>query len=403
MEELTLEALIAASRPGGAACLTSVTELEPAEGAHGGVAPARFVNGRGATYAFETRYIDGEAQSSVLIDSKGSQNNRCESEIARAIDDGVEPLAATPRIAVSYSDGTREYDYTLPHRLYDGHIRAGTVDGKPVTEHPDYVAARNATTADVRPILELAPTGLVLGSWDSTRKSRQGRYRSSLVGEIIGVLADQSPDGTEVPRRGGARVDPIAASVQLTSDQLKPLLEAQREELSPKLVDRIEKEIKSSKKGRISASNLGLGAIPPSLSGLGLVACRRIIRSHVLSFSGLRQLRFGSGPEGDAACRALLAAYALAGLARADSELELRANCNLREAGAAQVKLDARHGNSLELAPLTVESADRLLGEAIENARATAGIRWEGQTFEVEGNDVIIHNAEADAEADAEG
>jgi len=67
------------------------------------------------------------------------------------------------------------------------------------------------------------------------------------------------------------------------------------------------------------------------------VACHRIVRSHVLSFAALRQIRFGAGPDGDAACRALLAALALAALARSDAELVLRANCDLVEAGPAQV------------------------------------------------------------------
>jgi len=55
----------------------------------------------------------------------------------------------------------------------------------------------------------------------------------------------------------------------------------------------------------VSASMLGLGGIPPTLEALAGVACHRIIRSHVLSFAALRQIRFGSSPEGDAACRAL--------------------------------------------------------------------------------------------------
>ncbi|MEZ5213025.1 type I-U CRISPR-associated RAMP protein Csb1/Cas7u [Gordonia sp. (in: high G+C Gram-positive bacteria)] len=399
MTTLDLAMLLGACTPGGAATLTSVTELTPAEGEHGGVAPARFVNGRSATYAYEKRFIDGAVAHTVLIDSKGSQLNRVEQEIAVAIADGAEPLASTPRISVEYGDGfVREYDYTLPHRLFDGHIRAGSIDGEPVTRNATYLAARNATTADVRPILELGPTALALGGWDSTRKARQGRYRSVLTGEIIGVLADQGPDATEVPKRGGARVDPVAASVRLPGKQLKALLDDQEAELSAKTIEKIQKEIKAAGSGTVSASMLGLGAIPPSLTGLGLVACSRIIRSHVVSFSALRQLRFGGGPEADAACRALLVSYALAGLARADSALDLRANCNLREAGPTRVSIDARHGHSVDLEPLSVEQADALLTAAIDRAREVAGIRWDGQVFEVLGNEVIVDHADADAE-----
>ncbi|WP_448223789.1 hypothetical protein [Gordonia iterans] len=211
-------------------------------------------------------------------------------------------------------------------------------------------------------------------------------------------MADQGATATEVPKRGGARVDPVAASVRLSGAQLKELLADQEAELSPKLIDKIQAEIKAAKSGTVSASTLGLGAIPPNLNGLGLVACSKIIRSHVVSFSALRQLRFGAGPAGDAACRALLAAYALAGLARADAALDLRANCNLREAGPTRVSIDGRHGTSIELEPLSIDDADGLLTAAIAEARRTAGIAWDGKVFTVVGNDIVVNHADADAE-----
>jgi CRISPR-associated protein Csb1 len=403
MAALDFDQLLAACRPGGAATLTSVTDLVAAEGPHGGIAPARFVpaRGSGGTYCYEQRFIDGEAANCVLIDGKASQLNRVEHEDVKAIADGIEPLALTPRIVVRYADGTTASDLQLPHRLYDGHIRAGHVNGKSVTEHPSYRAARDATPADVRPILELAPAALVLGGWDSTRRARQGRYRSALTGEIIGELADQSSrdiNAIQTPKRGGARSDAIAASVRLTGKQLEELLVDQEAELSAKLASKIRDEAKKAKSGRTSASTLGLGSIPPTLENLGLVSCRRIIRSHVLSFAALRQLRFGAGPDGDAACRALLAAFALAGLARANAELNLRANCNLREADPPVTELDARYGRVVSLDPIDITTADALLGEAVEQARTSAGIRWEGQVFEVIGNELVVNNSDADAE-----
>ena len=403
MTTLEFAQLLTACRPGGAATLTSVTDLTAAEGTHGGIAPARFVpaRGSGGTYCYEQRFIDGEAVNCVLVDGKASQLNRCEDEIVKAIVDGAEPLSLTPRIVVRYVNGTSASDLQLPHRLYDGHIRAGHVDGKSVTEHPTYRAARDATPADVRAILELAPAALVLGGWDSTRKSRQGRYRSALTGEIIGALADQSNsdiNAIQTPKRGGARSDAIAPSVRLTGTQLEQLLVDQEAELSTKTAAKIRDAAKKAKKDRTSASALGLGSIPPTLENLGLVSCRRIIRSHVLSFAALRQLRFGAGPDGDAACRALLAAFALAGLARANAELNLRANCNLRESGVPVTELDARYGQVVSLDPIDISTADALLTEAIEHARGSAEIRWEGQIFEVAGNELVVDNSDADAE-----
>ena len=389
MNHLSLDTLLAACSPGGSSVLTSVTPLAPAAGEHAAIAPARYVSGRNSTYAFETRYIDGEAATVTIVDGKASSINRLEEAFSLAFREGNELLARTPHIALQYPDRSW-FDFELPHRFADGHIRAGTIDGTPTTDHAAYRALRDSSPANARPLLEASPFSLVLGSWDSTRKSNQVRYRSALVGEIIGVLADQGPNNTEIAARGAARFDSASPSVQLSATDMQALLDAQADELSPKNIDEIKKLIAAAKKsGVISASKLGLGSIPPSLNGLGMVACKKIIRSHVLSFSALRQIRFGAQGDGDAACRALLAALGLAALARSNSELVLRANCDLVEKAEPTLVLDARYGRVEEFGPLSIDDADDLLASAIAHAESEAGIRWEGQTLEVLGNPIV--------------
>ncbi len=395
MAKLAYQDLLSACLPGGAAVLTSVTELAPAGGPHTAVAPAKFAEGRNSVFAYETRYIDGEPLTTVMIDSKQSQLNRVEQPLSIAVEAGHAVLGRIPRVRVSY-DGESYTDWELPHRAFDGHIRAGTVDGKAVTEHADYRAARDASPRNARALLEMSPVSLVFGSWDSSRRTHQGRYRSALVGEIIGVLADQNETAKTPPKRGGARVDPVAMSVQLSGARLEELVAAQEGELSVKTVKELRDDIAKAKSKPLSASSLGLGGIPPTLNALGAVACRRIIRTHVLSFSALRQLRFGADGDGDAACRALLAALAVNGLARSDAELSLRANCDLVELGPATVLLDQRYGKTVELEPLTIPEADDLLESAIDEAVAKAGIRWEGQIFDVVGNPVVLAGAVAE-------
>ncbi|VCT88679.1 hypothetical protein MHAS_00363 [Mycolicibacterium hassiacum DSM 44199] len=348
-------------------------------------------------FAYETRFVDGEPVETVIIDSKQSQLNRVEQQLSLAIETGDPLLSRVPRIRVSY-DGASYTDLDLPHRAFDGHIRAGNLNGQPVTDSPEYRAVRDASPANARALLETSPASLVFGSWDSTRRSHQGRYRSALVGEIIGVLADQSENARVSPKRGGARVDPVAMSVQLTGKDFEAILAGQESELSPKTVEEIRKTAAKAKNKPVSASHLGLGGIPPSLDALGVVACRRIIRSHVLSFSALRQLRFGATAEGDVACRALLAAFALNGLARSDAELSLRANCDLVELAPATVTLDERHGQHKELASLTIAEADALLEQAIDEATQKAGVRWDGQVLEVVGNPIVLGGAVDEAE-----
>ena len=404
---ITLADLIDNLELGGGSVITSITELEPAAGPHASVAPAKFVDGSKSVFAYETRYIEDDAQKVVLIDSKQSELNRAEAAIEQGRQYGDEAVVKIPRAVVTYQteNGPVEYtDMELSHRVFDGHFRAGRVDDKPITENEQYRALRNCTPADMSALLNTAPAALLFGAWDSTRKSNQVRLRSALVGEIIGVLADQEPGAEHrQARRGGARVDAVAASVQLTPKDMESLVNDQETELSAKNVAARRKEAKTAKAdARISASTLGLGSIPPVLEETGAVACRRIIRSWVLSLATLRQLRFGQDEtkdeikDKDIAARALLAALGLNAIARAERELYIRANCDLIESSAPVVTLDQRSGEKKTFARLTVEHTDQLLLEAIENAKKVGVADWNGQTFNVDGNPIIITNATAE-------
>jgi CRISPR-associated protein Csb1 len=404
--DLTLEVLLEACAPGGPSALTSTTELAPAAGWHAAVAPAKFAAAQGdlGTYAYEKRYEDGVAAQAVIIDSKQSQLNRAEQALVGALADGHPLLARLPRIRQTYTRGgvvEERSDLVLPHRAFDGHIRAGTVDGTPVTQLERYRAMRDADQGNARALFDASPVSVVFGAWDSSRGSRQGRWRSLMVGEIVGFCADATAAGN-TPRKGGARVDPVGMQIQLTEKDLKDLAARQRDELSPKTYDKIVSEAAKAKtKGRVSASQVGLGGIPPTLAALGGVACRRIVRSHVLTFAGLRQIRFGSGADGDVACRALLAALALDALARSDDELVLRANCDLVEAGPTSVTIDRRGGTSEALNPLTIAAADELLAAALAHAESAADVVWDGPVMHVEGDPAIVKGAVDDEDGEA--
>lgn len=397
---VTLEGLLAAVSGGGPSCAVVSTELRPAAGQQAAISPAVFPAGRGSQYAFEQRFCDGQLRNVVLVDGKASQLNRMEAAQQRALEEGDAMLARVPRIVVSYEreDGPEEFsDWTLPHRAFDGHIRAGSVEETPVTQTEAYRAVRNATPRDARVLLEASPATLVYGGWDASRRARQGRWPSAMVGEIIGFCGDAEPG-----IGGGARVDPVAMQVNVTPKQIETMLGEQEAELSPRPAKTVQEKLKKAKAGEpVSASPLGLGAVPPTLGQLAGVACERIVRSQVLSFATLRQIRFGAGPEGDAACRALLAAFALDGLVRANDELFLRANCHLTEAARSSMVLDGRGGEDIELdLPSLPEAAD-LLAQALAHAESVAGVRWSGVAMRVAGNPAVISGAVEDADEEA--
>lgn len=382
MSKLTLDHLDQAARAGGSSALTSRTSLTPVAGEQALVAPAKYAdNNGGATYVFENRFLDGEPVKTVLIDSRTSSANRLEDALLDALADEHPVLSRIPRLRVTYSKADPQVDFTeieAPHRAFDGHFRLGTHDGVAVTEVPEYIAARNATPDSAAALLALSPDTVLFGGWDSTRKARQARFPANVVGEIIGVIANQSASPEDViTRRSGARIDPVAPSFDLSQATIK------------QLNDLLAKDSQGAPKPVKKTSGFLIGAIPPGVTNLDGIATRQIIRSHVVSFASLRRLRFGQGKDGDAAIRALLAAVAIDLITRADSELVLRANAHLREAEAPQLVLDHRFGKFEQIDPPTIDETDTLLQQAYDRAIDVASLDWHGQTFEVEGNPSI--------------
>ncbi|MCH4250342.1 MAG: type I-U CRISPR-associated RAMP protein Csb1/Cas7u [Microbacteriaceae bacterium] len=392
-QSITMEMLTEASSAGGSSALTSRTRLAPAAGEQALVAPARYAGRGGSTYVFERRLVHAEPVSTVLIDSRTSAANRLEDALSQAIANGHSLLSRIPRMRVSYSQAEPSVhflDIDLPHRAFDAHVRLGSHDGRPVTEDETYRNARNASPDRAKALFDLSPDTVLFGGWDSTRKSHQARFPASVVGEIIGILADQShPDSPEdvVTRRSGARIDPLAPSFDLSPTAVKSL----GANLGPDVSDKARKAKK--------ASDFLLGAIPPGVDALDGVATSGIIRTHVLSFASLRQLRFGTGSDGDVAIRALLAALAIDLIARSDAELALRANTHLVEIEHPNLVLDRRYGERTKLTPPTISEADTLLEAALNRAAKVANVDWHGQVYEIEGNPAIPGAADATHDA----
>ena len=151
-DSLTLQHLLDACAAGGASVLTSVCTLAPAGGEEGLVTPAKYTKGRGnsaePTYSYLRVTENGEAVHAVVIDSKASQTNRREAALSLATVDDSHPANGVakriPHVVLNLGDQTLT-DLDLPHRWVDGHIRAGSHNGEPVTKDQKYRDARNAT------------------------------------------------------------------------------------------------------------------------------------------------------------------------------------------------------------------------------------------------------------------
>lgn len=77
--------------------------------------------------------------TTAIVVSKQSQLNRIEAAVLQDIRNEHPILGRVPRIRVSYFGGEALYtDLELPHCAFDGHIRAGTIGGQPITADPVY-------------------------------------------------------------------------------------------------------------------------------------------------------------------------------------------------------------------------------------------------------------------------
>ena len=97
-------------------------KYQPTAGSGTKVFPALFsLDGEGGTYAFETRFIDGQRVKCVLVDSVPSQANRLEEALSDARETGA---ISFPAITVDLSAFNHGQVSTLdlPHRAADAYL-----------------------------------------------------------------------------------------------------------------------------------------------------------------------------------------------------------------------------------------------------------------------------------------
>lgn len=383
---MDLFALLDHLNRGGAATLNHPGRYAVSEGAI--VAPARYAGQSGSEFVVEKRYVESAFQPTVLIDSKGSQSNRSEEGLVTARREGA-PAEHIPTVAVRYP-GRVLLDLELPHRAVDAHVRAGSQNGTPVVDQPWFRALRDAPATDLTPVFVVAPAMLAFGGWDSSRKQGQLRLRSLYVSELFGVVADSAD---RLSRRSGARLDPLGQDFHVTPDEFARLLDGQRAHMSEKTVGDLEKALTKARKDGTnpSASPLGLGGVPPSLSAPYGVAVPEVLRARTYSLAGLRRLRFGGTAEEDVAARAALLGMLLLGAAYADADPEIRAYCDVA-APRARTLLDA---DEVEL-DLSIEACAEFLSSAID--RLPERLAWAGQAQSVDGDPALDRGAVAEAD-----
>lgn len=322
-------------------------------------------------HVFETRMIDGQRVTSVLIDSVQSQANRLEEALLNAANAGRIKL---PRIVVEFAGADLPEPVAdissldAPHRIFDAILRDSEyADRTSFRESELGKRLRAARPHDASAILEASPTALLFGVWNSTGEGGGlgAKFARAIVSEIVGVnvpveeVADRRTGEIVLRtagRRTGSRIDPLGVvrSIDVYKTDSGWELDEQKA---------------GRKAKKVRPSEINHGNIAPSIDALG-ITCAYAEQTCVITLAGLRRLRFGGDVKRDDAARAYLAALGLVALAEGDAQgYALRSRCDLVCEGEAPLQRVAFDGKTADVS-LTVEAARKLYQDAYDEAKA---------------------------------
>lgn len=329
---LTLDALKTAVI-GHAAAFRCVTEYQPTGGAGDKVFPPTYEGGK---YAVETRMIDGQPVSCVLLDSVQSQANRMELALLEAL---RAKRIEIPLIVTRFDQDGLKKKFTVtsldaPHRVADAIFRDSLLGDVVFRKSDKGSVLDNADLRNATGLFGICPTALVFGVWDSTGPlgGMGTKFQRALVSEMVGYNA-------EAGVKTSSRIDSAQISSHVTIYEIDNDLgyttdheKAKKDTKgNPVLFDRGRSE--KGKPGNPSKANHS--NIPPTIT-VGGFTISRAVQTTVLSLTALRRLRFplsnsvDSNPDVDIAGRTALAALGIlaATLAREEGA-DLRSRCQL--------------------------------------------------------------------------
>ncbi len=361
---LTFPELSTAVRTASAIRVT--TKLQPSGGPADKVFPPTYgaKDGKdGACYSFEERVLpSGEIVRCHLIDSVQSQANRFEEAMNDAIDEGRVRL---PRLVLDFA-GTAHADLgrlsslQAPHRIADAYFRDALLEGENFRRTPQGRRFEAATTRHATAIFDLDPCSLIFGYWNSTglEKGRpQSRVHRSLTSEIVAI-------GTVPGERSSSRIDPYFTGSGVTVYETPD--------------GQITFDEQNKKHGDGKPSEINLGNILPTISGMGGVTMRYAEQKTVLSLAALRTLRFphddGSvSRDRDHAAHVVLACIALVAIElQREAGYWLRSRCDLYAAEPPVREIVGGDGNTFDLDSTTAVS----LFDAACQAAESHGLAW---------------------------
>ena len=355
-----------------AAAIRIVTELQPMGGPSDKLYPPTY---EGGTYATERRRVGDREVDTVLLDSVQSQANRMELALLAAVE---RKDVAIPLLVADFSEWFpsvgRITALEAPHRVYDAIFRDSLDRDSHRFREGVGKELYAASLHNATPLLQLCPTALIFGAWDSTSLKPgyiQPKFERVLVSEIVGYDAVKG-------RKTSSRIDPLSieriAKIYKHGDWWtayeskadrdgngEPILFPARRGEHP---------------GR--AALILHGNIPPTIEDGGYTISHAV-QTTVLSLIALRRLHFPVGKAKpdiatDHAAQTLLATLALYSIAYQREEgYDLRSRCVLVPAGPAHYELVGSGATQVQRFALDAASATALFKQAVEQLPGTLG------------------------------
>lgn len=375
------------------AALRRRQRLQPVGGQGDKIFPPTYpseTKGAPPLHVFEARRSNDESVWAVLVDSVQSQANRLEECLREAMG----PDLPIPHALVDFSaadlTGIRAItSFDAPHRVYDAILRDSLYEGKPFLDKSSPLGKRllQASAADASALLEISPNALLFGAWNSTSQGGGlgAKFARCLTSEIVAMKVPTE----EITNQRTGEVTPRTAG-RRTSSRIDPLGVLSKVHVykgAEGWGTTQEQAGKGAKEARPSEVNHG--NIRPNIEPLG-ITCDYLEHTFVLSFAGLRRLRFGGTPDKDAAGRAYLAALGLLALLEQDARgYALRSRCDLVCDGAAPLEVVHADG-STEAVALSREGVRSLYRRAFD-AAGSAGFAMASEPLRLTPQDKLVH------------
>ena len=358
------------------AAIRRVQRLRPVGGASDKVFPPTYpgkLKNDPARHVFETRRINGNDVKCVLLDSVQSQANRLEEALLNAIR-GKD--VSMPYIVVDFNGQKSEnHDLSdlgeitsldMPHRVFDAIIRDSQLGNEKFTETDHYKELRLAKPTNATSVFKLSPNSLLFGAWNSTGEGGGlgAKFTRCIVSEIVGIEAGEG-------QNGAIRIDPLGVrrEVKIVGGVLDWKLAT------------------GESKGSVKPSEINHSNIISNLVPCG-VTIDYALHTTVISFAGLRRLKFPETKD-QTAGRTVLAALALLALTEQDSAgYSLRSRCDLVCDGKSPFEI-VRQDGSVEEIDISPDDTIDMFKKSVTAAR-NLGFPWNEEPIRLKPQERLV-------------